>query len=45
MEFEVYEGQITKIYYGLCYLMHEVIKRSRNVSLHESKWTQCYIRF
>ena len=31
MEFEVYEGQITKIYHGLCYLMHQVIKRYRNV--------------
>ena len=45
MEFEVYEGQITKIYHGLCCLMHQVIKRYRNVSLHVNKWTRCYIRF
>ena len=45
MEFEVYEGQITKIYHGLCYLMHQVIKRYRSISLHVSKWTQCYISF
>ena len=32
MEFEVYEGQITKIYDGLCYLMYQVIKRYRNIS-------------
>ena len=31
MEFEVYEGQITKIYHGLCYLMHQVLKRYRNI--------------
>ena len=37
MEFEVYEGQITKIYHGLRYLMHQVIKRYRNVSLQVSK--------
>ena len=45
MDFEVYEGQITKIYHGLCYLMHQVIKRYGTFSLHVSKWTQCYISF
>ena len=45
IDFEVYEGQIIKIYHGLCYLTHQVIQRYRNVSLHVSKWTQCYIRF
>ena len=31
MEFEVDGGQITKIYHGLCCLMHQVLKRYRNV--------------
>ena len=30
---------------GVCYLVHQVIKRYRNVSLHVSKRTQCYISF
>ena len=35
----------SQTYHGVCYLMHQVIKRYRNVSLHVSKWTQCYISF
>ena len=31
MEFEVHGGQITKIYYDLRYLMHEVLERYTNL--------------
>ena len=31
MEFEIYEGEITEMYHGVCYLIHQVIKRYRNV--------------
>ena len=37
MEFEVHGGQITKIYHGLFYIMHYVIKTYRDFSLHVSK--------
>ena len=37
MDFEVYEGQITKIYHDLCYLMHQVLKDIETFSLHVSK--------
>ena len=43
MEFEVHGGQITKIYHGLFYIMHYVIKTYRDFSLHVSKWTQYYM--
>ena len=45
MKFEVYGGQITKIYHGLCYLMPQVLKRNERFSLHLNKWTQCYTSF